>query len=247
MIFVLTVGFLGLRFLIAPLAVVSPRLERRLRRGVMKGWGRLFAWTVGMKIRRVGTPPKAPFFLVSNHLGYIDTFLMAGETGAVFISRDDVAGWPWFGPVARGINTIFIDRARRTDTLRVNTLIEEELAKGSGIVLYAEARTSSGASILPYKSSLLDPPAKLGIPAHYCVLHYETYPGDAPAGDVVCWHTDIGFLDHVKNLLRLRGFVATVTYGAEPVTCDDRKRLAAQLHARALEMFTPVKGSRPVE
>lgn len=243
----LTVGFLCLRGLVAPLAYVFPRVERRFRRGVMKGWGRLFAWTIGMKVRRVGTPPHAPFFLVSNHLGYIDTFLMAGETGAVFISRADVAEWPWFGPVARAINTIFIDRARRTDTLRVNKLIEDELAKGSGIVLYAEARTSCGASILPFKSSLLDPPARQGVPVHYCVLHYETYPGDPPAGDTVCWHTDIGFLEHVTRLLQLRGFVATVSYGPEPVLQSDRKLLAAQLHAKACEIFTPVQGSQTPE
>lgn len=239
----MTLGLFALRCLGMPLAYVSPRLERSYRRVMMILWGRLFALTVGMKVRRIGSPPRAPFFMVANHLGYIDTFLMARETGAVFISRDDVANWPWFGPVARGINTIFIDRARRSDTVRVNKLIEDELAKGSGIVLYAEARTSCGASVLPFKSALLDPPASQNLPVYYCTLHYATFPGDPPAADAVCWHTDVGFLDHVKQLLQRKGFIATVTYGAEPIVSNDRKQLAIVLHKAVSDIFTPVESS----
>lgn len=238
---VMTAILLVPRMLVMTLEPVAPRLERRLRRPIVMIWGRLFARIIGMRIRLVGTPPKPPFFLVANHVSYLDTFLLVTVTGGIFIAREDVQRWFGGGFLAKAGNTLFIDRTNVRDTHRVNELIHRELARGTGIVLYAEARTSAGRDVRPFKSGLLEPPVALGIPVHYCAIHYETLPDAPPASEVICWHTPIRFMAHVRRMLELRAFNATVSFGPEPLRGADRKELSRELHDAVLERFVPIQ------
>lgn len=240
-VIVMTVLLVAPRLVVMLLAPVAPKLERRLRRPFVRLWGYLAAPLIGMRLRVLGDIPKPPFFLVSNHLSYVDNFVLLGLTGGAFVARHDVRNWPGANIVALAANTIYIDRSKVRDTLRVAEDIRRELDRGVGIVVYPEARTSPGYEVRPFKSSLLEPAVEAGIPVHYCTLHYETLPGEPPASEVVCWHTPIGFLTHAMRLLSLRGFNATVTFGPEPVAAQDRKALAQALHEAVVEQFTPVQ------
>lgn len=237
----MTAVLLAIRFMGMPLALASPRLERRYLRAITLTWGWFFARIIRMRVEVSGEPPEPPFFLVANHLGYIDTFLLVGLTGGVFVSRADVASWPLAGIVARGINTIFIDRSRIRDTARVNRLIHEELNRGAGVIVYAEAGTGPGDRVRPFKSSLLEPAIALNLPVHYCAIRYETYPGDPPASTAVVWHGPTTFLEHVQGMLGLKGFVASVAFGTEPLRGENRKELAARLQQAVQERFEPVR------
>lgn len=241
LIVLMTAVLVSLRFAGMPLAFVSPQAERRFRRGIVRAWGWCFRRICGIRLRIQGRPPAPPFFMVSNHLGYVDSFVLAGILGPIFVARADVENWPGAGIVAKSINTIFIDRAKMRDTMRVNREIEDELRRGSGVVVYAEARTSSGRDVRPFKSALLEPAAAPRLPVYYCTIYYETFEGDPPASDVVCWHTEIGFFDHAKRFLRLRGFDTTVTFGAEPIVNGDRKQLAEELWHAVRRQFVPIK------
>lgn len=229
------------RLLVMPLASVAPRFERRLRRPVVMLWGWLVAPLMGARVRIVGTLPKPPFFLVSNHLSYVDSFLLVGLTGGTFVAREDLRRWPGANIAALAANTLYIDRSRMRDTKRVGDLIRRELNRGMGIIVFPEAGTSPGQQVRPFKSALLEPAVEAAIPIHYCTIYYETLPGDPPASEVVCWHTSIRFMAHALRLLALRGFNATITFGPAPVAAADRKELAQSLHAAVQEQFTPVR------
>jgi 1-acyl-sn-glycerol-3-phosphate acyltransferase len=58
--------------------------------------------------------------------------------------------------------TIFVDRGSRRDTVRVNREIEEALGDGVVVVLFPEETASGGLSVLPFRSSLLDPAIHMG-------------------------------------------------------------------------------------
>jgi 1-acyl-sn-glycerol-3-phosphate acyltransferase len=239
-IVVMTAALVIPRFAIMVFAPIAPRLERRMRRPLVRLWGKLSARLMGMQIRIVGTLPEPPFFLVSNHVSYVDSFLMVGLTGGAFVAREDVRRWPGANLVALAGNTLFIDRSNIRDTKRVGELIRRELSLGTGIIVYPESRTSAGHEVRPFKSALLEPAVEMGIPVHYCAIHYETLPGEPPAPDVVCWHTKIGFMAHALRLLALKGFTATVTCGPAPIVAPDRKELAQALHEAVVSRFTPM-------
>ncbi len=230
----------GLRLVVWPTALLSERLDRRLRRALLQTWNRLFAFIAGIRVECRGPRPALPFFLVANHLSYLDMLVLCHQTGCIFVSREDVEHWPVIGFMSRSLYIIFIDRASRRDTKRVNGLISHALEMGDGIVIFPESHITRGIDIDPFKSSLIEPACAAGIPVWYATLNYRTLPGDAPASEVVAWWRPESFFYHLQRLLRQRGVVATVYFGETPLQGADRKELAPRLREAVLRNFTPL-------
>src|SRR5712692_10272997 len=63
---------------------------RRWRNVIFRAWGRGAAKILGLRIEVRGEPPQPPFFLVSNHLGYIDAVTFAACLDCVFIAKSEL-------------------------------------------------------------------------------------------------------------------------------------------------------------
>lgn len=241
LIAVWTLGAFGLWVLFTPLIAVSPRFKMHFRRILSRIWARGCAVLMGMHIVVRGTPPKPPFYLVSNHLAHLDSLLLCAVLGCLFIAKSEVASWPVLGFMARQIGAIFVDRSKRSDTVRVNELIGRVLAQGDGIAMFAESTTSRGLEIRPFKSALLEPAVVNKCPVHYATIHHQAPKGTPPASEWICWWRDEPFGIHILNLLGYRGFTSTVTFGDAPIADEDRKELARKLWEAAMAQFTPVE------
>lgn len=238
---IVSLFMLCLRLLVWPTALVSRRTDRHLRRFLLKTWARLFAFAAGMRILAEGPAPKAPFFLVMNHVSYFDMLVLARETGCIFVSREDVADWPVVGFIAKSLYIIFIDRTLKRDTVRVNALIQETLREGDGIGVFAESRVSCGMSVEPFKSPLLQSAIDLNMPVHYGALNYRTVEGAPPEGEIVSWWRPEPFYVHLYRFLQYPGATATIRFCEAPIQGSDRKELAKLLHAGVLSLFTPLR------
>ncbi len=238
---VITPGTYVLRLLVWPSVLYSERLDRRLRRSVLVLWSIGFIKVFGIRVVVHGPRPKPPFYIVANHLSYVDMLLLTRLTGAIFVSRGDVQHWPIIGLMARSLYILFIDRRDKRDTVRVNRLIDHTLKMGDGLAVFAESRISRGLDVEPFKSALIQPAIDNGIPVHYVTLSYETRSKHPPANEVVGWWRPEGFFPHIFRLLGYPGFTATVHFGPEPIEGTDRKKLARQLHEAVRANFTPVK------
>lgn len=224
------------------MALVFPfkRAAGRWRNLIFRTWARAVAAIAGMKIETRGEPPRPPFFLVANHLSYVDIIVLAARLDCTFIARSDVAHWPIIGLLCRSMGTIFIDRASRSDIPRVIALMEEAIGRGQGVVLFPEGTSSEGAKVLKFNSSLLEPAARAGYPVSYASLSYRTPPGCVPARLSVCWWGDMTFTRHLLDLLRVPEFTATLIFGAQTIQDGDRKALARRLWQAVDEQFIPV-------
>lgn len=216
------------------------RWGRAWRLFIFRHWSRWMALVMGMKMTVQGRPPRAPFFLVTNHLSYMDIVLLAAQAECVFISRHDVAAWPIVGHLTTGMRTVYIDRGSRREILRVHRALDEALARGEGIVLFAEGTSSVGAEVLPLKPALLEMAVAREQAITYASLSYRTPPDEMPAHLSVCWWADMTFASHVFNLLKVRSFQATLTFGEETLLESDRKILAEKLRALIARQFVPV-------
>src|ERR1051326_3547125 len=80
-------------------AVVFPSAtaSRKWRSAVLRAWARAVARVAGMRISSQGMPPRGPFFLVSNHLSYMDVVAIASRLDCVFVAKSEVAAWPVVG------------------------------------------------------------------------------------------------------------------------------------------------------
>jgi 1-acyl-sn-glycerol-3-phosphate acyltransferase len=195
------------------------RLDARWRMFVFRLWSRGMLWALGVRVESVGEPPEPPFFLVSNHLSYLDIPVIGRYAGAIFIAKSEISSWPLVGFLCRIVNTIFIDRSIRRDLPRVMREIHSELHNGMGVVLFAEGTSSRGAGV-----------------------SYHTGDDDPPAHDAVCWWGGAPFSPHAFACAALRRIDARVVFGCKRIHHADRKQLATQLRDEIQKIFEPVVG-----
>lgn len=218
----------------------APHWRLRIRNAAFRAWARGFTLIVGMRIEVEGIPPSGAFFLVSNHVSYMDVVLLATRIHAAFVAKADLSTWPAFGRVIATADNIFIDRERRRDILRVKDLIGRELDRHLGVVLFPEGTSGKGDGILPFKPPLLGFAAQSNHPVHYASVSYSTPEGTGRAQDLICWWGDAPFVPHVLELLRLPHFHARLVFGPTPIQDPDRKVLATKLHEAVEQSFTPI-------
>lgn len=212
----------------------------RWRSLILRKWAKATAALLKIRITAYGAPPLAPFFLVSNHLSYVDIIVLASQLCCSFIAKKDVARWPVIGLLCKSVGTIFIDRENRKDITRVNGQVEQALAEERGIVLFAEGTSSQGATVLPFKPGLLEPAARAGLAVSYAALSYHMPDDETPPHLSVCWWGDMTFIKHLFGLLHLREIYATLIFGLDTIRDGDRKALASKLHAAVKQEFIPV-------
>jgi 1-acyl-sn-glycerol-3-phosphate acyltransferase len=236
---VLYLTWLIFKYPVAPFKGAS----RRWHKMMMTAWGRALAAIMGMRVTTIGEQPQSPFFLVSNHLSYVDIIAYAACLGCVFISRGEVADWPGIGLVARGVGTIFINREKLQDIPRVIREIDRALDEGLGVVLFPEGTSGAGDRVMPFHPALLEPAAKANYPVSFASISYRTDPGEAPAYLAVSWWDDVTFAQHARELLKLSRFDAFITFGSHAIRSDDRKALAKSLRSAVNDQFTPMVDS----
>ncbi len=215
-------------------AAVVPRAKRRLARAAwLSRASRRHLKIFGYSATLSGPVPRGGL-LVSNHLSYLDILALSATMPAVFVSKADVRRWPLFGWLAALGGTVFIERERRTHVGAVNREIETALAEGALVVVFPEGTSSDGQTVLPFRSSLLEPVLRGGQAISTAWIHYELDDGDAR--QEVCYWGDHSFFPHLANLLGKRRVRATLRFGQFHRTTDDRKVLAQQLHAAVSEL-----------
>jgi 1-acyl-sn-glycerol-3-phosphate acyltransferase len=222
-----------------PFVFGSNNRARDWRNRNFRSWAQMAARVIGMTIIVRNEPPKGSFLMVSNHLSYVDVILLASQADCAFVAKREVAGWPIIGSVCRATNTIFIDRKLRRDIPNSMRQIVETLRRGVGVVLFAEGTSTNGDRVLPFKTSLLEIAARNQLPVHYASVGYVVPHCETPATESVCWWGDMTFPDHLFRLLQLPSFEASLVYGAEPITSDDRRVLATKLWSAVSSQINP--------
>jgi 1-acyl-sn-glycerol-3-phosphate acyltransferase len=220
------VAFLATR----PAALFSSRTALVLQSACFRSWAKGVVRILGLRVTAAGSPPEPPFFLVTNHLGYLDVVVLAALAPCFFLAKSEVAAWPVLGFLARSMSTVFVDRARPADLPRVLERMERVARSGHGLAFFPEATSSPGEEVLPFRSSLFEAPARSGYPVCCARLRYETPAGEPPARLAVCWWGDMTFCGHFYELLKIPRLDASVVFG-DVVTGHDRKELARAARA----------------
>jgi 1-acyl-sn-glycerol-3-phosphate acyltransferase len=190
---------------------------------------------IGPRLRRRAADGR-PIVYVSNHSSWLDILVLGGRLEACFISKQEVAGWPFVNWIARLGRTVYV-RRRRTTIARERDEMRERLAAGDNLILFPEGTTSDGSRVLPFRSAFLSvaelpatpdgkPPLVQPVSVVYDRLAY--LPAGRATRPLFAWYGDMDIGSHFWRLAQHRGLRATVLLHAplDPSDFPSRKALA---------------------
>lgn len=214
---------------LATIAFVFPRASRARRDRLIRLWGAKLLKIFAVRLL-VDAPPgfdvRAPQRLfVGNHVSWLDIYALQAVTSARFVAKSELAAWPVFGRLIRDTGTVFIERAKRSDTRRINAVLKQHLSEGGIIAVFPEGTTSDGRDVRKFHANLFQSALDAGAQIVPFCLRYTDTKGQlstAPA-----YIDDLTFWDSVKLTLRESRLRCELTIFSPLDTAGrDRRQLA---------------------
>lgn len=225
----------------------SRRFAVRGQGWAYQGWSKALCRIFAVRVTVRGPAPKPPFFLVSNHLSYIDIFVLGTQLPCVFVAKAEIDGWPIFGAISRSVNTIFIDRRSKRKLPKILARIEESLGAGQGVVIFPEGTSGAGDCVMPFRSPLLEFAMSSEEGVHHATISYRAPEGEMPTHLAVSWWGEMPLGAHLREFLWLPFVEASIHFGDDALRGTDRKLLAAELHRAVAARFEPFVERAEVE
>ena len=208
-----------------------PSLNVAQRRRRVQWWSAKLLAALGVRLQVHGSAHNGAALLVANHVSWLDiAAIHAVAPHARFVSKADVKRWPLLNRLIDAGDTLYIERERSRDALRVVHQMAAALAAGDTVAIFPEGTTSDGAALLPFHANLLQAAVSTGAPVQPLVLRFSdathavslavTFVGDTTLVGSL-WNVACG--DGLEVRVRLLPALA----GPHA----DRRSLATQLHA----------------
>ena len=142
-------------------------------------WSACLLHILAVRLEISGVPAHgtAPAMLVANHVSWLDVYALNAVRPARFVTKADVLHWPLIGFFAHKAGSVFIDRSRRRDILRVNALMAALLREGETVAVFPEGTTSTGDAVLPFRPPLLQPAVVCGAHLQAVAIRYARADG----------------------------------------------------------------------
>ena len=225
--------FLIVTLILIPWQWLLLRLRRPSRRTFPHSYHRFVARLFGIHIRVVGTPPARATLLLASHSSWMDIVIFSAVAPLSFIAKSEVNSWPFFGTLARLQRTVFVTRARRSETGVARDAIAQRLAEGDVLVLFPEGTSNDGNSVLPFKSALLaaadttlDDGRKVPVqPVSTAYVARQGIPMGRENRPLYAWYGDMELVPHLWEALKA-GPLDVIVQFHEPLPAMDRKELA---------------------
>ena len=120
--------------------------------------------------------------MMSNHLSYIDIWMIPKYALTVFVAKAEVKRMPLVGWGASAVNTVYVDRSSKESRAATKNEIAERLRKGRSVIIFPEGTTGDGNGLLPLKPGMFHVAAEEGFPIIPTAIYYED-PDLAWVGD----------------------------------------------------------------
>ena len=148
----------------------SPEKQRQY----IRNWSKKLFRIIGIEVTIINEHLLASHALiVSNHLSWLDIFLINTAQPSRFIAKDSIRSWPLIGWLATRAGTVYLKRNNVRDLRNTFRTLVTYLRKGEYFVFFPEG-TSGGSQnrLLPFHSNLFEAAIEARAPVQPCVLHY---------------------------------------------------------------------------
>lgn len=204
------------------------------RIGAAEADGHVRDWSLGL-LRILGVelsvrgevPAAGPLLQVANHTSWLDIIVMNAARPSRFVSKADARHWPLLGSLITGAGTLYIEREKRRDAMRVVHHVAERLQAGDLISVFPEGTTGDGSELLPFHANLfqaaVSAPAPV-LPVGLAFIDAATgrpHPAPVFVGDTT-------LVASIWSVLSADGLQAVVHYGEPQESLGRDRRTWAQ-------------------
>ena len=200
-----------------------PAMTPAQREAAVQQWATRMLALMGVQLTVQGTPPAGgPVLLVCNHLSWLDILAIHAARHVRFVSKAGVRHWPLIGMLSTGAGSLYIERERRRDALRVVHHMTDALRQGDLIAIFPEGTTSDGHGLLPFHANLMQAAISADAPIQPAALRFA----DAATGETSQaprYIDDDNLVTSLWNTLTAPPLLAIVRFG-EPQSAYGRER-----------------------
>jgi 1-acyl-sn-glycerol-3-phosphate acyltransferase len=161
-----------------------PFFSSKWRLAAIKRWSRQLLRMLRLRVSVRGSLPsgRTPTLIVSNHVSWLDVWVVNSVVPVRFVAKSDIRAWPLVGFLVAGAGTIFIERQKRQDTMRTNRAIVQALMRGEHVAVFPEGTTTDGTELKPFHASLFQPAVGAGARVAVMALRYLRRDGSLDLG-----------------------------------------------------------------
>ncbi len=151
-----------------------PFLDLASRRQRVQWWSARLLAVLGVRLHASGGANAGATLIGANHVSWLDiAAIHAVAPHARFVSKADVKRWPLINRLIGAADTLYIERERSRDALRVVHQMADALKQGDTVAVFPEGTTSDGAGLLPFHANLLQAAVSSGAPVQPVALRYS--------------------------------------------------------------------------
>ena len=150
-----------------------PSLDPAARHERIRWWSAKMLAVLGIALESAGTPRRAGVLLAANHVSWLDIMAIhAIVPEARFVSKADVKAWPLVSRLVASAGTLYLERERKRDALRVVHAVAAALADQRVVAIFPEGTTSTGHGLLPFHANLLQAAIATATPVQPVALRF---------------------------------------------------------------------------
>jgi 1-acyl-sn-glycerol-3-phosphate acyltransferase len=221
------------------LAVFYPWLNLRARRHILQRWSAELLQILNVRLDLAHAHhlrDSCHALIVSNHVSWLDIFVLNSVVPMRFVAKSDVRGWPVIGWLCARGQTLFIERGKARSAARVNMQMVALLQRGECLAIFPEGTSTDGAQVAHFHSSLLQPAIDAATQIQPVALRYHDSHGRLCG--IAPYIGDLSFLSSLWGILNAQELHVSL-FSTPPLSAHgtDRRsltRLAQQQVTTAL-------------
>ena len=200
------------------------------RMALVQWWSARFLRLLGVSLVCQGTPHPGAKLLVANHISWLDILAIDAIAPARFVSKSEVRHWPLLGWLVTASGTLYIERARPRDALRVVHQMAAAMQAGDTLAVFPEGTTTDGHALLPFHANLLQGAIATATPVQPVALRF--FDPENAISPAVEFLDDTTLLQSVWRVVCAQGLGVRIhMLPTLEVAHADRRHLAERLRA----------------
>ncbi|MBU1214875.1 MAG: 1-acyl-sn-glycerol-3-phosphate acyltransferase [Gammaproteobacteria bacterium] len=181
------------------MAVIYPRFSASMRRRILQNWSADLLSIFNVKLEAADLSALRNGLIVSNHISWLDIFVLNSVLPMRFVAKSEVRRWPAIGWLCARANTLFIERGNARAAARINKQLGELMQLGESLAVFPEGTSTDGAQVAHFHASLLQPAIDAQVPLHPIAIRYQNE--DGARSSAAAYIDDISFGASLWTLL----------------------------------------------